>query len=549
MTTVAPAITLRPYQVQAVEAVEDAWAKGVTRPAVVLPTGTGKSLTMAEIARRAVGEGLRVVVLAHRGELLKQLKKAIGQLDPSITVGIVKAAQREYEADVVVASVQTLASSDSHLELLDLPDDFVVLVDECHHYAADTYRAVLEDLGAFELGSGVNTVGFTATMWRSDGGLEGVWQKIVFERDIEWAIKEGFLVRPRGLVVVTPQIDLSQVREVAGDYVQSELEEAMMASVESTVTAVRTHAEGRAPIVFAAGINHARALAEELSSSGIPAEAVVGAMDSDERDVVYEGFNSGDLDAMVTVTVLTEGADFPRCDTVVMARPTSSKSLYTQMVGRALRLYTDPVTGEEKTDALVMDLAGSSRKMSLASLTDVVSDAKVDAFSPDGDEVDMPEDEEVKKAPPKPSRQGVLGLEEFDLFSKSHRGQRPARWLVTEDGKSFLPGRQYLTYVQQNPSNGNWYVLQVTANGKVEGGPDWSQPRPTKAEAMELAEHKARAVGDLPVRAKSHFTSTPPTESQLRFANWLGIEGAENMTKHRLMDEISIANAPPRVGT
>lgn len=539
-------ITLRPYQTEAVAAVNSAWDKGLTRPAVVLPTGTGKSLTMAEIARQAVRGGQRVIVLAHRGELLKQLRKAVHQLDDTISVGIVKAEQREYEADVVVASVQTLASSDDHLLRLDLTEDYIVVVDECHHYAAETYRDVLDVLGAFELGSGVRIVGFTATLWRSDGGLDTVWQEVVFERDIEWAIEQGFLVRPRGLVVVSAQIDLSQVRVVAGDYVQSELEEAMMASVDSTVIAMNTHAKNRACIVFAAGVDHAYALSDALTAAGTPAAAVVGSMTSEERDEVYERFNSGDIDAMVTVTVLTEGADFPRCDTVVMARPTSSKSLYTQMVGRALRLYTDPLTGAEKTDALVMDLAGSSRKMSLASLTDVVSDSEVVAYSPEGDECDMPAEE--KKPAPKAARQGVLGLENFDLFAQKHSGQRPARWLITPRGKMFLPGMNYLTYIQLREEDGYWYVLQVTANGTLTGGPFINEPRATVAEAKELAEVKARMIGDLPLRAKTHFQNIAPTEKQVGYARWLGIPDPEQMTKARLNDEISITRAMPRIG-
>ena len=526
---------LREYQVEAADAVFEAWDEGVfPPPAVVLPTGSGKSVTMGEIVRRLHvrgGEG-KIVVLAHRGELLRQLKRAVHQLDDSIRVGTVKAQTREYDCDVLVASVQTLASSWEHLAEIGAVQ--AVLVDECHHYAAETYRGVLGELGTFDVVDATPVVGFTATMWRSDGGLESLWSP-VYEKDLIWAIEQGFLVRPRGLVVVCDSIDLSDVRVEAGEYVRSELEEAMMASVQSTVTAMETHCRDRACIVFAAGVDHAYSLAESLSEAGLPAEVVVGSMSEDERQEVYGRFNSGVLHSMVTVTVLTEGADFPRCDCVVMARPTRSKSLHSQQVGRALRLYVDPVSGVEKRDALVLDLAGHTRSLSLMDLSRVDDSFEVEFVNPEGDVVDEPEEE--RRRPPRNQRFGVLQVEEVDLFDPKGKVRTP-RWLRTEAGTLFLPGVERFVFLRER-GDGVWFVGWVTVRGELLGR--FVSEHGSRDEALRAAEELAREFGDLPLRSKSQFVNVAPTDRQCDYARVLGIREPELFTKARLQDEISRA--------
>ena len=526
---------LREYQVEAADAVFEAWDEGVfPPPAVVLPTGSGKSVTMGEIVRRLHvrgGEG-KIVVLAHRGELLRQLKRAVHQLDDSIRVGTVKAQTREYDCDVLVASVQTLASSWEHLAEIGAVQ--AVLVDECHHYAAETYRGVLGELGTFDVVDATPVVGFTATMWRSDGGLESLWFP-VYEKDLIWAIEQGFLVRPRGLVVVCDSIDLSDVRVEAGEYVRSELEEAMMASVQSTVTAMETHCRDRACIVFAAGVDHAYSLAESLSEAGLPAEVVVGSMSEDERQEVYGRFNSGVLHSMVTVTVLTEGADFPRCDCVVMARPTRSKSLHSQQVGRALRLYVDPVSGVEKRDALVLDLAGHTRSLSLMDLSRVDDSFGVEFVNPEGDVVDEPEEE--RRRPPRNQRFGVLQVEEVDLFDPKGKVRTP-RWLRTEAGTLFLPGVERFVFLRER-GDGVWFVGWVTVRGELLGR--FVSEHGSRDEALRAAEDVARGFGDLPLRSKSQFVNVAPTDRQCDYARVLGIREPELFTKARLQDEISRA--------
>lgn len=499
-TGITPRV-LRHYQVEAADAVEQQWREGYERTSVVIATGGGKTSVIAELARRAVRRGQRVVALAHRDELLNQMRDTYSAVAPTLEPGgIVKAEVHEPDKSFVCASFQTLAASPKRLADLGVRD--VILVDECHHALAPTYLKVLYDLGlnvpkpartakkkttddAADSGDGVDgeafgdhvaqvgpkskkvgdyitrydhvpeirACGFTATMSRADTEQLGkVWSTVAYERDIEWAINSGYLIAPRSMTVHVPELaGLGKVKTVAGDFNGRQLAEVMEASVESTVDAVLRHAKNRNAIVFASSVKHCLDLAEALTAAGVPAAAVVGASTRDEREDAYARFNTGQVKALVTVMVLTEGADFPRCDCVVMARPTRSNVLFSQMVGRCLRLYTDPVTGAEKTDALVLDLSGAAADKSLITLTDLWPEAEDEEFNADGTLVEKDDesdaDEEGAAAPDyTEQRRGEIQLEAVDLLRKAAKdtGRQgpPHRRIVTlstGEGIMFIP--------------------------------------------------------------------------------------------------------------
>lgn len=529
MTTVTGR-ELRPYQKEAVGAVEDAWISGLSRPAVVLPTGTGKSTVIAALAARARSMGARVILLAHRGELLHQMADAVQAVDPAgERVGILQAGVREYDHAIVAASFQTVASGHHYAAL---GHRSIVLVDEAHHAPAETYTAALESLGCWE--ENVFTCGFTATMDRIGGGLGDVWEEVVYEKDLRWAIDHGYLVHPRGLTVVLPDLDLSSVKTVAGDFQNNDLQEAMAASIDTTVEAIKTHAWSRSSIIFAAGVDHAHALAAALREEGMVAQAVTGDMGREHREAVYAAFREGHADALVTVQVLTEGADFPRCDAAIMARPTQSQTLYTQMVGRALR----PFPG--KTDALVLDLTGVSRTMSLATLTNLDPKAETKRVAPDSDE--DPGQEEPKEKPGRKFRQGVVELEEHDLLAVSG-----AKWLRTHKGTPFLQCGDWLVFVWETEHPTGYRVGYLKAKGEREG--DWlSDPIDTLQEALVRAEREVHTAGlEMPRRTPNQYKSIAPSDAQIRFAQSLKIEGAETMTRARISDEISTVLATRRL--
>lgn len=535
---------LRPYQMEACLAVEAAWnVHNLSRPAVVLPTGTGKSTVIANLAVSMRNEGGRVVMLAHRGELLDQMAEAVAAVDPGgEPVGIVAAERDDSSRAIVAASFQTLAKQ-RRLQGIGRRD--LVLVDEAHHAPARSYRGTLDALGCF--GPDVLTCGFTATMVRADEeALGSIWQDVVYEKSLRWAIAEGFLVPPMGKTVVTKDLDkLVKIQNVAGDYNQGKLAEVMGASVGSTVQAILSHASQRTMIVFATSVEHAEILADALTSSGIPAVAVTGGHDRTYRAEAYRDFHAGGLQALVTVQVLTEGADFPRCDSVVMARPTRSQSLYSQMVGRALRPYPG------KTEALVLDLTGAARDMSLVTLTDLHDEARTERVSPEGETLpEEPEREALAVKIPAMEREGVLELEDWDLLAGSD-----ANWLRTAGGVRFLDTQNELIFLwpadDERPAELEGREVRVghiSIRGAVSGGWLGNGATGTLEQAVEAAEIWAARGGKFPARSAKWRTSTQaPSPGQLGFCRSLGIQGAEFMTKGRVADEISIKLATRRL--
>lgn len=542
MTLPAPR-QLRPYQLEACLAVEAAWnVHNMSRPAVVLPTGTGKSTVIANLAASARANGGRVIMLAHRGELLDQMAASVQAVDPAgEPVGIVAAERDQPRNAIVAASFQTAAQA-RRLRAIGHRD--VVLVDEAHHAPAKSYRAVLDNLGSF--GDDVLTCGFTATMVRADKeSLGSIWEDVVYEKSLKWAIDEGYLVPPIGKTVVMDDLNkLAKITNVAGDYNQGKLAEVMAASVESTVQAIVSNAPDRAMIVFAASVDHADVLAHSLSASGIPAVAVVGSHSREYRQAAYRQFHDGAVQALVTVQVLTEGADFPRCDAVVMGRPTRSQSLYSQMVGRALRPYPP-----HKTNALVLDLTGAARDMSLVTLTNLHEEAKTERVTPEGETAPDPTDAdgldttEIKERIPAAEREGVLELEDIDLLRASD-----ANWQTTRGGVRFLDCRSELVFLwpadeTKAPADletGPVKVGHISSKGTPSGGWMGDGISGTLDQAIEAAEIYASRTGNFPSKsAKWRVSNQPPSDGQLRFAASLGIVDAERYTKGRIADMIT----------
>jgi superfamily II DNA or RNA helicase len=358
-------LQLRDYQTEAIAAIADRFRHGIRRPLVSLPTGTGKTVIFANLASRAMARGNGVLVLAHRDELLSQAADKMRQVDPALdamTVGLVKASADEWDRPVVVASVQTLGR-EARLARVDRRFELII-VDEAHHAAADSYQRILRGLGSFE-DDGPLTLGVTATPQRADSlSLETTFQEVVYHRDILSMIRAGYLCELKGRQVTLEALSLSGVKTRGGDYVAEQVATALEAA-EAPYHGVRAwqrYASGRKTIVFTPTIALAHEFAEKFRAAGVAARGLSGDTPTEERRQMLRDFAAGKVQVICNAQVLTEGFDEPSVDCIMIARPTKSQPLYVQMVGRGTRLYPG------KDDCLVMDLVGATDRLDLTTL-------------------------------------------------------------------------------------------------------------------------------------------------------------------------------------
>ncbi|MDB4893428.1 MAG: hypothetical protein JWL61_5283 [Gemmatimonadetes bacterium] len=347
---------LRPYQTEALVRVRDAYKAGKRRVLVSLPTGTGKTVVFAHFPS-AFKMKKRLLVLAHREELLRQAEDKFRSVSPELVVGIEQASARApADAQVIIASVQTLARSPKRLQLLD-PDDFsIIIVDEAHHAVAPSYRRILQHFGLFDAKPERFLVGFTATPRRGDHqGLGDVFEEVCYARDMKEMISQGYLVPVAGWRTDTG-LSLDHVNKSRGEFVDSQLARAVNTPARNAliVSTWREFAAKRRTIVFCVDVAHARDMQRAFAKGGVRAGAVWGELPRDERQGVLARFSGGDIDVITNCNLLTEGFDEPRVDCVIMARPTHSKLLYAQMLGRGTRLHPD------KSDLIVLDVVDNS---------------------------------------------------------------------------------------------------------------------------------------------------------------------------------------------
>ena len=349
-------IELRPYQRECIEAIETA---KTNRQLVALPTGTGKTIIFTTVAKKRNG---RTLILAHRDELIQQAVDKLETVWDGVNVGVVKAERNEVDKQVIVGSVQTV-SRENRLE--QLPTDFDLIVsDECHHGAAATYRRIYVYLGVMgeDIRSDILHLGVTATPERTDKiGLDKIFDKIVFHRNIQDFIPD-YLCDLRCIQVAT-HINVDGVDTWAGDLDTGQLSKLLNTANcnELIVEAWKEHALGRLTLVFTTDVAHAEDLCTAFQTAGVKAEWVCGETPLLERRDILRKFAQGEIDVLTNCAVLTEGYDNPRLDCIILARPTKSTLLYTQMVGRGTRTFPG------KKDCLILDVACISTEHDLVS--------------------------------------------------------------------------------------------------------------------------------------------------------------------------------------
>lgn len=349
---------LRPYQQNARNNIHAEWENGHLRTLLVLPTGTGKTIVFASVAADQVRAGDRVLILAHRGELLEQ---AADKLQRS--TGLVSAVEKAESTcldswfRVVVGSVQTLQRT-ARLERF--PRDYfgTIIIDEAHHAITDGYRRILDYFGSAKV------LGVTATPDRGDmRNLGEVFDSLAFEYKLTDAIKEGYLCKIMAQTIPL-KLDISDVGFTSGDYSLGQLGTALDPYLEQIAAEMAQRCKDRKTVVFLPLIKTSQKFRDLLNAHGFRAAEVNG--QSDDRRQVLDDFAADKYNVLCNSMLLTEGWDCPSVDCVVVLRPTKVRSLYSQMVGRGTRLSPG------KTDLLLLDFLWMTDKHELCRPADLV---------------------------------------------------------------------------------------------------------------------------------------------------------------------------------
>jgi superfamily II DNA or RNA helicase len=413
-------IKLRDYQQECIDTISE---KGQGRYLIQMATGLGKTVTFANINRQG-----RMLILSHREELVKQPLKYF-----NCTKGVEMSKERSNGEEVISASVQSMTH---RLDRFNEEDFDIIVVDEAHHAAAKSYKKVIEHFKPRQL------LGFTATPNRADKArLNDVFDEIIFKRDLRWGIKNGYLcdVLCKRCYI---GYDLSAVHTRLGDYAPGELEKAMDGTADAIAEAYRKHANG-ATLIFAVSVEQCNEIAKRIPG----AEVVTGS--TKNRSEIIQKFTNREIPCLVNCMVFTEGTDIPLVETVIIARPTQSDSLYTQMVGRGLRLYPS------KDKLTLIDCVGVTGKASLCTAPSLLGIDISDIPQARQDEVqgmlfELPEKAEAASDCP---QSWIKNTQIVDLWAQEQKyNTHDVNWFKKPNGDLVcsLPDRQKLVIPCQN---------------------------------------------------------------------------------------------------
>jgi superfamily II DNA or RNA helicase len=461
-------IALRPYQEAAITAVRREFVTGRKGTLLVMATGLGKTITFGMIARQVIEKGGRPLILAHRKELISQ---AVNKLDLlGVQAEVERAEMRAralYEPDAVVATVQTLKGD----RLKSWPQDHfrLVIVDEAHHATAPSYRTILDHF------TRAKVLGVTATVDRADEeDLGQVFDSIADEYGLFWAMTAPppgpYLCRLK-FVQCDLDIDLKDLRQTKDDYNEADLEARIAPLADTLANALRQEFGDRRTIVFTPGVKSAQGIATALQSLGVRADWSSG--EDKDRDAKIQRFRDGGSQVFVNCGIATEGFDVPEVGAIGLCRPTKSRLLYSQMVGRGTRLAKD------KPDCLLIDFNYLTAKHDLVKPAELFDSANASTEVTD----------EAGKVIDKAKGTPVDLLEAIEEGREEHKRKQ---------------------------------VLRVQAR--------------ERNIAYRKVSYDPLAVCDvlgLPWRGSKDAVTNRPSEKQIEYLKGFGVEDAPNLSKHR----------------
>lgn len=426
---------LRKYQSEAKEAVFVEWDKGNLKTLLVLPTGCGKTIVFAKVTEECVRRGERVLVLAHRGELLTQAADKIFK-----STGLGCAVEKAEESclnswyRVVVGSVQTLMREK---RLANFPYDYfdTIIIDEAHHSISDSYQKVIDHF------SDAKILGVTATPDRGDmKNLGQVFDSLAYEYTLPRAIKEGYL-SPIKAQTIPLKLDLSGVSTQAGDFKASDIDTALDPYLMQIADEMKKYCANRKTVVFLPLVKTSQKFTKILNSKkGFRAAEVNG--NSIDRTEVLKEFEEGKYNVLCNSMLLTEGWDCPSVDCVIVLRPTKVRSLYCQMVGRGTRLC------EGKTELLLLDFLWHTERHELCRPAHLICENPEVAQKMTENLSDDPYPQDIVEAEQKASEDVVAQREEALAKQLSEMKQRkrklvdPLQYemsIQAEDLSSYVP--------------------------------------------------------------------------------------------------------------
>lgn len=500
----------REYQSEALRKVLSAWKDGVTRQLISLPVGAGKTIVFGLVAEAL---RTRTLILAHREELLHQAEQKIHFVYPDADTGILKAEERNgLDREICIASIQTAAR---HTEALAERGYNLLICDEAHHAASKSYMKVFDELGFMAGNPEKLLLGVTATAFRGDKlELADAFDKIVFERSIETMMRAGYLCDIRGLSVNTGT-DISCVHLQTGDFAVNELS-AKIDIPERNELIAETYinrGENRHGVVFCVKVQHALNVAEVFRNKGVTCEAVYGDMPTEERQGILERYARHEVQMLTNVGVLTEGWDVPDTDIIMMARPTKSKGLYIQCVGRGLRIAPN------KKDCLLVDFVDIAKKHELCGCGTLARKPLKEKWNGES----FLEELEENEREPEEYSSGVFmppEEEEFSVFNRS------AYVWQNRDGNYQLALMNDISLWCRCVEGG--YSPVKIAAGKMEELSDTVLPLDY---CMGVCEDSARSLGANYALKNAAWRLNPATDKQKNLLHSLGISFESDISK------------------